>query len=549
MLWAQKENYNWAFGYKAGLSWNLQNGETTLPSAIGENVFNLPSINGTSEIIPNMPRGITTNIQSGEGCFSVSDYRGNLLFYSSGQNLWNQAGVEIATPTILTGHNSSAQSGIIIPYPGKAGRYIAITLGTDIASDANASTDLGWTELLVNPLTNATSVVSTTKQIIPPPAGQVYKETITAVRAANKKDYWILVPSRSNVVVPTTYTERFPYYLNVYKVDENGFNTTPVHSMISTVTYANSRSSGQIRFSKDGTRFGFVSYRRSTPSGTTTTNNNNLVLGNFNPATGDISNLSYASIGTNAQNTYGIEFDSTGEYVYITTIQTTDPTSSMYLGKRYILYVYNATDFINNLPNSRTPITTIEKDYIAADNVTQNITNSNNRPYFTSILRGVDDRLYIGEYRTRNMFVITNPSTPSNLKLYRIKDILPASTYNQIGLPTYASFYFNVNMTAPNLCQDALTNLIVNITGGEGGENYLKTEINFGDGSPIHTINNPQINSSYTIPHQYPNSGNFTITLTSYDLSYNVIPASSSSVNATVSSCYLKVNPHIRVNL
>lgn len=104
-------------------------------------------------------------------------------------------------------------------------------------------------------------------------------------------------------------------------------------------------------------------------------------------------------------------------------------------------------------------------------------------------------------------------------------------------------------MDKVNICKDTPTTFTINITGGEGGDDYSRTEIDFGDNSPIVTLENEGLNKSYTLTHQYPNDGIYTIRMTSYDLQNNVIEASSSTIEATVSTCQIKVNPHIRINL
>jgi hypothetical protein len=545
LVYAQKENYNWTFGQKAGLSWNPSIGETQLPSMEAHNVFELASIGVESEILDEVPQSFSTEMISSEGCFTVSDYAGNLLFYSNGQKIWNKDHQDIADNTILTGHNSSAQSGIVVPFPNQPSKYLAITMGTDLAS--NAVAELGWAEIQVDPLTREAVNLTTVKNVLTPPQGHIFKEMVTAVRAANKKDFWLIVPSRPDYVLSSN-TERYSFYLNVYRIDENGINPEPVVELLETNTYTNSRTSGQIRFSKDGSRFGLVAYRRTSPSGTPP-HFHNLVLGNFNSETGEITNLQTAEIGQQTQNFYGIEFDTTGEYVYVTCIQTTDPTSSMFQGKRYILHVYNATDFLNNVPGGKTAIYKLEKDYIAEDDVWNTIPTSTNRPFFGSILRGIDNRLYISEYKTNNLFVITNPSDPQNLKIYRLNSILKNGTIGEIGLPTYASFFFNVEIESLPICVNQPVDFSVHITGGEGAESYAKTEINFGDDSPIHTITSPQLNSTYEFSHLYKNVGPFQIQMNSYDIDDQLINTASKTITKQVSSCQLKVNPHIRIQL
>jgi hypothetical protein len=58
-----------------------------------------------------------------EGCASMSDDLGNLLFYTDGVTVWNRNHLPMTNGTLLNGHASSTQSGIIVQKPNsKIGR-------------------------------------------------------------------------------------------------------------------------------------------------------------------------------------------------------------------------------------------------------------------------------------------------------------------------------------------------------------------------------------------------------------------------------------------
>ena len=90
---AQKEANNWLFGHFAGIHF-LEDGT-------------VEALNGSA---------MTTN----EGCSSISDVNGNLLFYTDGRSVWDRNHVimpngDYFAGTGLLGDPSSTQSGIIIP--------------------------------------------------------------------------------------------------------------------------------------------------------------------------------------------------------------------------------------------------------------------------------------------------------------------------------------------------------------------------------------------------------------------------------------------------
>jgi len=94
---AQGEADNWYFGYNAGIKFPRDaSGNVTGP-----------------------PTALTDGaLRTAEGCATISDRHGNLLFYTDGMKVYNRNHQEMPNGNGLTGHNSSAQSGVIIPKPG-----------------------------------------------------------------------------------------------------------------------------------------------------------------------------------------------------------------------------------------------------------------------------------------------------------------------------------------------------------------------------------------------------------------------------------------------
>ncbi|MBF0596828.1 hypothetical protein [Faecalibacter rhinopitheci] len=531
---AQKENYNWVFGEYAGLTWN------TVQSFTGTDFFKTA---GGNVILQGIPTAFKSKIRTSEGCFNVSDYNGELLFYSDGIQVWEKRpnGDEIiANGTGLTGNSSSVQSGIILPYPGTPSSYIAVTLNTKEGVNTPITTEetqkfLSWSPIVKNSVTNRFEIPEGKKNItLNPPKNQFYKEIVNAVRHANKKDFWIVAPSRK---IDNTTNRNF-YQLSVYKVDENGVTANPILqrdnlNYIQTDIVTHFTSYGQIKFNKSGTRLALISHNRNIGN----TIYNNLLIADFNSETGKITNLHHRSIGVSNEQTYSIEFDPSEQYVYITSLTNTPAEVG---NRKYTLYVFKVSELIDP-----TIATADLHDY----GIKEGIVVNNSTVHFGAISTGVDNRMYITEPGTQNLFVIPNPENPASKKIYRLENILPQGSTARLGLPSYASFYFNVNMDKVNICKDTPTTFTINITGGEGGDDYSRTEIDFGDNSSIETLENNGLNKSYTLTHQYPNDGIYTIRMTSYDLQNNVIEASSSTVEATVSTCQIKVNPHIRINL
>jgi hypothetical protein len=87
---AQNESQKWYFGSNAGLDFS-----TNPPT---------PLTNGMLNTI--------------EGCATICDALGNLLFYTDGSTVYDQTHAVMANGTGLSGNSSSTQSAIIVKKPG-----------------------------------------------------------------------------------------------------------------------------------------------------------------------------------------------------------------------------------------------------------------------------------------------------------------------------------------------------------------------------------------------------------------------------------------------
>ena len=94
---AQLQNTNWNFGYQAGMNFN---DGTEAPSMLDNNV-----------------------LQTNGGSASVSDNNGNLLFYTDGITVWNNANEIIPNGTGLFGSTEVSQSVLIVPKPKDENKY------------------------------------------------------------------------------------------------------------------------------------------------------------------------------------------------------------------------------------------------------------------------------------------------------------------------------------------------------------------------------------------------------------------------------------------
>lgn len=505
---AQKEQNNWFFGEGAGLTWN----KTATMAATG--VF------GTGNAtLSGLPTSLgVTPINTYEGCFSLSDVDGNLLFFSDGMTIWDKNMNPMVNGGELTGNSSSAQSGIIIPYPSSSSRYIAVTLGERMANNLSYS--------IVNMSLGGGlgAVEAANKNVLLTSHKGLLGETVTAVRHSNRDDFWIVALGRPEAGTTTS-------YLNVWKVSSTTGVQTSCHS---TFTIPNAggtadAANGYIKFTSDGKHFVTSNF-----------GSRYFLFGDFDPSTGKVLNV---KIRANAYfptairgGAYGVEFSPNGKYLYLTQTPTgISGTVEMGTG----LFIYDLDALLSAAdPNTIFPIKTLQNPTSLANGLND---------HFGGIQRAPDNRIYITNFNSAGMFIIDNPDEPLNLKVYKIAKLFNGKA--SFGLPSFAAPWFKMHITPPadtQACSEATESYSLSFENGMGFNLVSRIVLDFGDGgnnSQV-TINNPNITATYTRSYYYKAPGTYTITATAYNSSGGVEITQTSTM--IIRSCVLKVNKHIR---
>ncbi len=190
-LKAQLESAHWYFGANAGL--DFTSGE---PEVVFDGVLN-----------------------TGEGCASIADPNGNLLFYTDGSYVYNREHNMMTNGFGLLGNPSSTQSAIIVPYPGQLNLYYIFTVGADDTANPDWGTsNTGFNYYLVDmSLEGGLGAVlpydNDENNLMP-----LTSEKVTAVSHGNNNDFWVI----------THFEDKFYAYL----VTTEGLNTTPIISQI-----------------------------------------------------------------------------------------------------------------------------------------------------------------------------------------------------------------------------------------------------------------------------------------------------------------------------
>jgi gliding motility-associated-like protein len=135
---SQNETLNWYFGKNAGINFS----------------------SGFAEPITN------SQMNTYEGCSSISDSLGNLLFYTNGVNIWNRNHELMLNGTALMGDTSSTQSALIIPQPQNPNIYYLFTSDVINHTDnGNVTKGLRYSVIDMN-LDNGFGAVNSQKNIL-----------------------------------------------------------------------------------------------------------------------------------------------------------------------------------------------------------------------------------------------------------------------------------------------------------------------------------------------------------------------------------------------
>lgn len=264
---AQKEQYNWLFGEMAWMSFN------------------------TADKGPKKLYG--SQMVALEGCSSISDSGGNLLFYTNGIDVWNRNHDIMEHGRSIGGHSSSTQSSLIVKQPGNNKLYYIFTTESFEITKTTGAARAAYS--IVDMSLDGGNGDVVTKDVL---LFNHSSEKLAAVRHDNKKDVWIVGHQLGN---------------NEFKVilmDEIGLSPIKNINIGWDFKYLNPDEGflqGYMRFSHDGEKLAYARRKDSL-----------IEIFDFNRNTGDISNQlmidQVCEMGL-----YGLEFSPNNQKLYVAT--------------------------------------------------------------------------------------------------------------------------------------------------------------------------------------------------------------------------------------
>ena len=435
---AQKEGNNWYFGNRAGLDFN-----------------------GGSPVV--LTDG---TLNTNEGCATISDNIGNLLFYTDGCNVLNRNHTQMPNGFSLMGHPSSTQSALVVKKPGSNHIYYIFTTRAEV-NYYGGNGEFGYS-IVDMTLEGGLGNVTTKNILLHNPV----TEKITAVKHANGCDIWVITHEFN--------TDGFLAYL----VNSSGVNVNPVISNVGSIhsnpaydPLNNNSAVGQLKASSDGSRLAVAICSLA-----------RIELFDFNNSSGMVSNpITFPANGmaNNINNwVYGVEFSPDGTKLYGTLVMGQ-------IMHQYDLMAGSSTDIIN----SRTLVGWSINSELGA------------------LQLGPDGKIYCAKSRANAtisipyLAVIDSPNALGTSCNFVDSAIFLGNGRSFWGLPTFNQSYFYPSFNYVNNC--VWDSIFFSITdAGNANSVYW----NFDD--PLSGSYN--ISSEFNPYHIYSAPGNYNVQLIKY---------------------------------
>jgi gliding motility-associated-like protein len=362
---SQKETNIWYFGNNAGLDFNSGSPVVLLDGAL-----------------------ITD-----EGCATISDASGNLLFYTDGKTVYNRAHAIMQNGMGLNGHASSTHSALIIPKPNNPDIYYIFTVDYQARSNG-----LQYSEVDIS-LDGGLGGITTTKNIL---LETPTTENLTAVKNTLTNDYW-LVSHKWN-------SNEFITYL----VSDTGVNNTPVISASGTVVGGidDSVASGQIKISPNGKKLAVARNEGLSEA----------QLFDFDASTGIVSNPITLMDRPDIDQVYGVEFSPNSKVLYISS-----PGNGIY---QYNLEAGSPTGII----------------------ASQFLITSLPRP-FAGMQLATNGKIYVAIPSKLRIDVIDNPNALGAACNFQFESLYLGGRMSQYGLPPFIQSFLQIDdIQFENVC-------------------------------------------------------------------------------------------------
>lgn len=415
----------WYFGSKAGISFNTGSNPVSLNDG---------------------------QLDTFEGCATLCDDSGNLLFYTNGVKIWNRNHLVMPNGNGLFGDPSSTQSAIIIPKPNNTNIFYVFTV-----DEIGKSNGLNYSIIDLTLDNGLGDVTSKNNALITPTL-----EKITVVQHANGINFWVISHKyNSNQFV-------------CYEITPSGINAPITSNVGTTLGNDPQRTIGYMKSSPNGE---FVACANS---GT----GSEMQLFKFNNTSGQLNLLSTSSLDSDNLGAYGIEFSSNSKFLYVSRIDSPSFTSQIF---QYDVESQNAT-LINQ---SKTLVAEFVSDEFNIGTI-------------AALQLAPNQKIYVARNNCAFLGAINSPNTPGLGCDFIPNAVSLGSNVCYYGLPSFITSYLDLNFTSSNFCYGSATEFKIPEI-----ENVISQSWNFGDLSSSNNTSTLEEPS-----HTFMATGTYTVTLT-----------------------------------
>lgn len=353
-LSAQGEGNIWYFGKGFGLDFN--DGEPVLLTDGALNTF--------------------------EGVASMCDYKGNLLFYTDGQSVWNAKHQIMANGEGLMGDSSATQSAVIVPKPRSRSTYYIFTID---AAENGLGNGLRYSEVNMLGENGLGEIKFKNKELASPTC-----EKITATVHENQKDFWVITHEWDS--------DRFLAFL----ITEKGVEEVAYPSVVgSKIRGEFENAAGYLKVSPNGKRLALTIYLED-----------RVELFDFDNSTGTVSNR--IKLPKTASSAYGVEFSPDSDKLFVGSFATG------------LIEQYDLSDYSQ-----------------AAISKSRVVLNKESKFNLGALQLGPDGRIYFTGLHYPYISVIINPNDYGSRCRIRERYIMIGKNNGRLGLPTFIQTYFS----------------------------------------------------------------------------------------------------------
>ena len=426
---SQKETDNWYFGNKAAIKFDNNNSPTILEN----NTMNTPY-----------------------GSASISNDKGELLFYTNGAFIYNKQHYTMDNGDRLTSDNSVTQTSIIIPKPNNSSIYYLFTQrNTNVAPPFGPTIPSGlYYSIIDMSLNNGLGAVIEKNTYL----NALTTEKLTAVHTSDGESIWLISFGKKNKN-STVFTAFYSY-----KISRNGLDNSPI---LSELTNSSTKNIGALKASPNGKYLALSNF-------------NNGILVDFDSESGKIGAIKHlsirhgegmASMGSRPD-VLGVAFSQDSRHVYFETKEN---------GKN-IIFQYPTDE-----PLQRTEVLTSEN-------------------YQSYMQLAKDGAIYMTTAKSKSiggdfLSILTPPKKLNEMATTYAKDVIDLkSGKSRLGLPNFIQSYFRSRILTEDRCVGSDTPFKVDTYATITAASW-----DFGDG-----VFSAEISPS----HIYSNTGTYTVRCT-----------------------------------